>query len=42
MTHNRTGEAVLALDETVIETLRTRRSAGESLATLAAEVGVSW
>ena len=42
MANNRIGEAVLALDENVIETLRTRRSAGESLAKLAAEIGVSW
>ena len=39
MIHNETGEAVLALDEDVIETIRTRRSAGESLPKLPAEVG---
>lgn len=41
--HNNTiGEAVLAIDESVVETLRTRRSAGESLGKLAREVGLTW
>lgn len=40
MTDNRTGEATLALDETMLQTVRQRRSAGESLGTLAREAGM--
>lgn len=39
MTENRIGEATLALDETTLQAVRTRRCGGESLKTLAAEAG---
>jgi len=45
MADNGTGGALsisLVLDESVLETVRTRRSAGESLGSLAREVGLSW
>ena len=42
MPDNRTSEACLALDESMLEAIRHRRSAGESLAVLAIEVGLSW
>ena len=42
MTQNATGMATLAIDANVLESVRTRRSAGESLGKLAREVGLSW
>ncbi len=42
MTDSRTCEATLALDETMLQTVRQRRSAGESLGSLAREAGLSW
>ena len=42
MADNRTSEACLALDESMLEATRHRRSAGESLGVLARELGLSW
>jgi Rad3-related DNA helicase len=42
MTDNRTSEACLALDATVLEAIKRRRSAGESLGVLAREMGLFW
>lgn len=42
MTDNRTSEGTLALDEDVLQAVRHRRSAGESLGKLAKEIGLPW
>ena len=43
MSHNATGEiALTVIDQSVLQRVRQRRSAGESLKTLAAEVGLTW
>jgi len=42
MPDNGTSEACLALDESMLEAIRHRRSAGESLGVLARELGLSW
>jgi replication-associated recombination protein RarA len=42
MNATRTGEVILALDEDVLQAVRHRRCAGESLGRLAKEIGLPW
>lgn len=42
MNHNATGEATLAIEDDVLQSVRTRRCANESLSKLAKEIGLPW